>query len=254
LTGASSGIGHRLALELAERGAWLVLAARNTAKLEQVRSECRAGGGRAFSVSTDVAQEAQCEALIKRTVGEYGRIDTLVNNAGIGLGGRFEELHDLTPAKDVMQVNFFGSLYCSYYALPYLKETKGRLVAISSLAGRFPAPNAAAYAASKHAMAGFFDSLRVELAGTGVSVTTIYPGWVATGISSRAMDVEGKPIGEISAHEKNAMTPEACARLIVKGIAERRREIVMTAQGKLGLWLRRLAPGLVDRVSRRLMS
>jgi short-subunit dehydrogenase len=253
LTGASSGIGHRLALQLVERGAWLALAARNAAKLEEVCFQCRQRGGRAIGIPTDVADETQCRSLIERTVAEYGRIDTVINNAGIGLGARFEELRDLAPVERVMQVNFFGSIYCSYYALPYLKETKGRLVGICSLAGRFPAPRAAAYAASKHAMAGFFDSLRVELADTGVSVTMIYPGWVATGISSRAMNADGKPIGEISVHEEGATTPDSCARLIVRGIVGRRREIVMTPQGKLGLWLRLLAPKVVDEISRRTM-
>ena len=164
LTGASSGIGRELALQFAQGGAWLALAARGLAKLEEVAEQCRQHGGRVLTVPTDVTQESQCRNLVTRTVREFGRIDTLINNAGIGLHARFDEIRDLSLLERVIQVNFYGSMYCTHHALPYLKRTQGRLVAVSSLCGRFPTPMAAIYGASKHAMAGFFDSLRVELA------------------------------------------------------------------------------------------
>ena len=251
ITGASSGIGQHLALRLAEQGAWLALAARNAEQLEEVSKQCHQRGGKAVVIPTDVAEQSQCQNLIERTVAKYGRVDTLINNAGFGLASRFDALHDLTLFEKVIQVNFFGSVYCTHYALPYLKETRGRLVGISSLRGKFPSATADGYGASKHAMAEFFESLRIELAGSGVSVTIIYPGWVSTGISSRAMRADGRPTGEISIHEKGAMPVETCTRLIVEAVAKRKREVVMTLQGKLGLWLKLIAPEITDQILRK---
>ncbi|MFC2054798.1 SDR family oxidoreductase [Chloroflexota bacterium] len=251
ITGASFGIGRQLALLLAEQGAWLALGARNTLKLKEVTEQCHQRGGKVVVISTDVAEQSQCQNLIEATVAKYGRIDTLINNAGFGLASRFDEFHDLTLFEKVIQVNFFGSVYCTHYALPYLKETRGRLVGVSSLRGKLPSATADGYGASKHAMAGFFDSLRNELADSGVSVTMIYPGWVCTGISSRALRADGKPTGKISVHENGAMPVDDCARQIVQAVAMRKREVVMTLQGKLGLWIRLIAPGAVDRATQK---
>jgi short-subunit dehydrogenase len=251
ITGASFGIGQQLALQLAGYGAWLVLAARNVEKLEDVSKQCDQQGGRVIVLPTDVADPTQCQNLIKRTVGEYGRIDTVINNAGIGMASRFDELQDLALFEKVFRVNFFGSVYCTHYALPYLKKTRGRVVGISSLKGKYPSATADAYSPSKHAMAGFFDSLRIELANCGVSVTMIYPGWVSTGISSRALWADGTLTGILSKHEKNAMPVDVCARMILDAVAKRKREVVMTFLGKLGLWLRPIAPKFVDEVARK---
>ncbi len=178
ITGASSGIGREVALQLAAQGAKLSLAARDIERLEQVAAECRQRGAQALAVKTDVSIEAECRALIDRTVSEYGRIDTLINNAGISTWSPFDQLQDLGVLDQLMRVNYLGAAYCTFYALPYLKKSRGRLVAVSSLAGRNGIPARSAYAASKHAMTGFFDSLRIELADTGVSVTVIYPSFV----------------------------------------------------------------------------
>jgi short-subunit dehydrogenase len=150
-----------------------------------------------------------------------------------------------------MRVNFFGSVYCTHFALPYLKTTQGRLVGVSSLRGKFPSATADGYGASKHAMAGFFDSLRIEVADSGVSVTMIYPGWVSTGIGRRALKADGEPTGKISDHEKGAMNVETCARIIIQATEKRKREVVMTLQGKIGLWMRLIAPGFVEQVARK---
>jgi short-subunit dehydrogenase len=251
ITGASSGIGQQLALQLADYGTWLALAARNAEKLEEVSKQCSQRGGRVIVIPTDVADQSQCQNLIERTVAEYGRIDTLINNAGIGLASRFDELQDLAVFEKIIRVNFFGSVYCTHYALPYLKKTRGRLVGVSSLRGKFPSATADGYGASKHAMAGFFDSLRIEIANSGVTVTMIYPGWVSTGISSRALRADGNLTGEISVHEKDAMPVDTCARIIVQAVAKRKREVVMTFKGKFGLWLRLIAPGVVDQITRK---
>lgn len=254
ITGASSGIGEHLALRLAEQGAWLALAARNSGQLEEVSRQCRQIGGKAVAIPTDVAEQSQCKNLIERTAAEYGRIDTLINNAGITLASRFTKLRDLSLFEKVMQVNFFGSVYCTHYAIPHLKETRGRLAAISSLRGKLPSARADGYGASKHAMAEFFESLRMELSSSGVSVTIIYPGWVSTGISSRSFTADGRQTGKISKFEQGAMPVETCTRLIINAVAKRKREVVMTFQGKLGLWLRLIAPKIVETLIRKNMG
>ena len=250
ITGASTGIGRELALQLADQGAWLTLAARDAERLESVAAECRKRGSRALVVPTDVSEQVQCENLINRTVTEYGRIDTLVNNAGITMWARFEDLQDLKPLEQIMRVNYFGSVYCTHYALPYLKRTKGRIVGVSSLAGKTGVPTRSGYSASKHAMAGFFDALRIEVAEQGISVTMIYPGFVTSEIRGRAYGPDGKPLGKSPVRESEVMSVETCARIIVRAMAKRKREEVMTLRGKLGMWVKLIAPGLVDRVAR----
>ncbi|MBU0769670.1 MAG: SDR family oxidoreductase [Proteobacteria bacterium] len=251
ITGASSGIGRELALMLAEQGAWLALAARNAEKLEEVAAQCRQRGAKAVVVPTDVTEQSQCRNLIERTVTEYSRIDVLINNAGISMWARFDEIPDLSLIEQIMRVNYFGSVYCTHYALPFLKETQGRIVGISSLTGKTGVPTRSGYAASKHAMAGFFDTLRIELADYGVSVTMIYPGFVATEVRQRSFAKDGKPLGISPVREDEIMTVDTCARLIVQAAAQRKRELVMTLRGKLGMWLKLIAPGLVDRIARK---
>ncbi|MGQ9840093.1 MAG: SDR family oxidoreductase [Anaerolineae bacterium] len=249
LTGASSGIGRALALELAGQGAWLALAARNVERLEAVAAECRARGGRAIVVPTDVAVEAQCRSLIQRTVAEFERLDTLINNAGISMWARFEELQTLAPLEEIMRVNYLGAAYCTFYALPHLKQNRGRIVAVSSLAGKGGVPTRSGYAASKHALVGFFDSLRIELAGTGVTVTIVYPDFVTSEIRERAYGADGKPLGVSPVRESEVMSAKTCAALIARAAAERRRELIMGTRGKIGLWLKLIAPAVVDRIA-----
>jgi short-subunit dehydrogenase len=248
ITGASSGIGRQLALSLAEEGAWLSLAARNAENLEEVSEQCKQLGGKVIVIQTDVTEKSQCQNLIERTVEKYGRIDMLINNAGFAVASRFDEFKDLAVFEKIIQVNFFGSVYCTHYALPYLKKSAGRLVAVSSLRGKLPSATADGYGASKHALSEFFSSLRNELTDSGVSVTIVYPGWVCTGITSRALKADGTPTGEVSNHEKGAMSARACAKIILKAIANQKRDVIMTFEGKLGLWLRLIAPRMVDQI------
>jgi len=249
ITGASRGIGRELAHQLAREGACLVLAARDVQSLEIVKTECEERGGRGIVMPTDVRLQDQCETLIRRTTEEFGRIDALVNNAGITMWARFDQVNDLTWFEQIMRTNYFGSLYCTHYALPYLKQTKGLIVGISSLTGKTGVPTRSAYAASKHAIAGFFDSLRIELAGSGVSVTMIYPGFVASEVRQRALGPDGKPLGTSPVRESEVMPVETCARLIVRAMSRRQREMVMTLRGKVGQWLKLIVPGLVDRIA-----
>ncbi|MBB4638891.1 SDR family oxidoreductase [Longimicrobium terrae] len=251
ITGASDGIGAEMALQLATQGARIVLAARDEAKLQAVAARCRQLGGQTLVVPTDVAVQAQCETLMERAVAEFGRIDTLVNNAGISMWARFDELTTLEPFERMMRVNYMGSVYCTWYALPHLKKSRGRIVGVSSLTGRAGVPTRSGYAATKHAMAGFFDSLRIELADEGVTVTMVYPGFVSTAIRERAMGPDGTALESSPVHEARVMTPEECARIIIAAMAGRRREVVMTARAKVGQWIKLIAPGVVDRIARR---
>ena len=251
ITGSSRGIGRELAHQLAVRGAWLGLAARDEARLKSVQAECEGLGGKAVVLPTDVTRQEQCEALIHGCVETYGRIDALVNNAGVTMWARFDEVTTLGPFETIMRTNYFGGVYCTWYALPYLKKTRGMIVGISSLTGKNGVPTRSAYAASKHAMAGFFDTLRIELAGTGVSVTMVYPGFVKSEVRARAFGPDGKPLGQSPVQEGQVMPVETCARIIVKAMERRKREEVMTLRGKVGQWLKLVAPGLVDRIALR---
>jgi short-subunit dehydrogenase len=249
ITGASSGIGRELAHQLAAQGAWLSLAARNVKRLEEAKAECEARGGKAIAVQTDVTISNQCADLIRRTVEEYGRVDALVNNAGITMWAKFDEVDDLSIFEQIMRVNYLGSMYCTHFALPHLKQSRGQIVGISSLTGKTGVPTRSGYAASKHAMVGFFDSLRIEVAPFGVSITMIYPGFVASEVRARAFGPDGKPLETSPVREGEVMTVEMCARLIVRAMERRQRELVMTLRGKVGQWLKLIAPALVDRIA-----
>ncbi len=249
ITGASSGIGRELAHQLASQGAWLTLAARTVDRLEAAQKECLELGGKAVVIRTDVSDPRQCEACIHQTVDHFGRLDVLVNNAGITMWAEFKQVQDLKPFEQIMQINYMGGVYCTHYALPYLKQTHGLIVGISSLAGKTGVPTRSAYSASKHAMAGFFDSLRIELAPSRVAVTMIYPGFVRSEVRQRALGPDGKPLGTSPVREGEVMSVETCARLIIGAMTRRQREMVMTLRGQLGLWLKLIVPGLVDRIA-----
>jgi len=251
ITGASKGIGAELAEQLAARGTMLALAARNLDELEAVAAKCRAKGAKVIAVKADVGVESDCKAMIDATITAFGRIDTLVNNAGATMWARFEDVTDMSILQRIMQVNYMGAVYCTHHALPHLKATKGSLVGISSLAGRTGVPTRTGYAASKHAMTGFFDSLRIELDGSGVTVTMIYPGFVSTGIRENASGPDGKPIAVSPVKEGEVMGVEECTRIIVEAMETRKREVIMTARGKIGLWLKLVAPGVIDRIAKR---
>jgi short-subunit dehydrogenase len=252
ITGASDGIGAELARQWAARdGATLalVLAARSVDKLEQVAAECRRHGSSLLVQRCDVTQPDDCRALVDAAVSAFGRLDTLVNNAGMSAHARFDEVRDLGWYEQLMRVNLWGAVWCTQAALPHLKASRGRLVAVSSLAGLVGVPGRTAYSATKFAMTGFFEALRTELLDAGVSVTLAYPGVVATQIRHRGFDAQGRPAGRSGLDERHAMPVDTCARLILDGTLARRREIVMSAKGTLGRWLKLVAPSLVDRMA-----
>jgi NAD(P)-dependent dehydrogenase (short-subunit alcohol dehydrogenase family) len=252
ITGASDGIGAEIARQLARAHGTslaLVLAARDLERLQAVAAECERSGAQALALRTDVADQGQCRALVAQAVARFGRIDVLFNNAGRSAHALFEDVPDLAWYEELMRVNLWGSVWCTQAALPWLKASQGRIVAVSSLAGLVGVPGRTAYSASKFAMTGFFEALRAELKGAGVSVTIAYPGVVDTRIRYRGFDAHGPEAGRSGLREDGAMPVDVCARLIIDGMRRRRREVVMTAKGKFARLLKLVAPGLVERVA-----
>lgn len=254
LTGASVGIGRELALQLAAAGARLVLAARDAVKLEEVAALCRARGAEALVAPADVADPAACGALVARAVEACGRLDVLLLNAGQDMGARLDELTDPAVLERLMRVNYLGPAWLTWHALPHLKSSRGRIVVVSSLAGLTGVPTRTGYAAAKHALHGFFDSLRCELAGSGVAVTIVCPDFVVSEIHRRAFGPDGRPVGSSPIQESKVMTAAACAAAILRAARRRQRLVLLSARGKLGRYVRVVAPGLIDRLAVRAVA
>lgn len=251
VTGASQGIGKALCLALAAQKPRLVVAARDKSALETVAAECQARGAKTAVVPVDVADEASCQRLIEGAIDAFGGIDVLVNNAGIGQIARFDETTDLSVYERIMRVNYLGCVYPTYHALPHLKRSRGQIVAVASLAGLTGVPTRTAYAASKHAVFGFFDSLRIELRGTGVDVTLIAPYYVQSEIHRRAVGNDGKQLGDSPMQEEKLMTADECAAAILRAMEKRQRQLTMTLKGKLGRFVKLVAPGIIDSIAAR---
>jgi len=249
ITGASEGIGRALSLKFAEQKAKIVIAARNEKRLNELKSKIESLGANALVVPTDVTEKNACKNLIESGVKEYEQIDILVNNAGMTMWTPFEDVKDLSIFKQIIDLNYLGCVYCTYYALPYLKKSKGQIVGVSSVAGLNGVPSRTAYSASKHAMFGFFDSLRIELKDTGVSVTMIAPDFVLSEIHKRAFDGFGKPLGASPLQESKIMTAEKCAHLIMEAIEKRDRLLITSLRGKLGRWMKLISPSIVDNIA-----
>jgi len=251
VTGASVGIGRALCRLLAPQRPRLVLASRDEAKLEETAAECRALGAETLVAPTDVGVEAQCRALVERAVGQFGGLDVLVNNAGLSMWARFDELTDLSIYERIMRINYLGCVWLTHAALPHLKRSRGQVVVIGSLLGITGAPTRTGYSASKHALMGFYDSLRIELMGTGVGITMVLPDFVVSEIHKRSEGADGKPLGDTPMQESKIMTTEACAEMILRGMRKRQRLVVGSLRGKLGRFVRIFAPGVIDRVALR---
>jgi len=246
ITGASSGIGKACAIEMASRGANLVLAARQYVTLCELTAQLEKEYQiKAVAVQADVSKEEDCQFLIKQAILTFSRIDVLINNAGLSMRALFADL-DLSVLKNLMDVNFWGTVYCSKFALPEIMKTKGTIVGVSSIAGYRGLPGRTGYSASKFAMNGFMEALRTELLKTGVNVLVACPGFTSSNIRFAALAEDGKAHGETSMEEGKMMSPEAVAKIIVDGIVTRKRTLVMTGQGKLTVWLNKLLPGLAD--------
>jgi len=251
ITGASAGIGQALAYALAPQSPKLVLAARVCHRLKEVAKHCQKLGASTFVVPTDVSNPQACSDLIQATISKFSKIDVLVNNAGMSMWSTVEDVQDVYQFKQLMEVNCLGSIYCTKFALPFLKKTQGRIVAISSVASLTGVPSHAVYSASKHAMNGFFESLRIELAGTGVSATIIAPDFVQSEIHARSLGADGKPLGLFLADHGSFLSAKACADIIVKAMAGRKRLVVTSLRGKLGRWVKLCFPRVIDWMAKR---
>ncbi len=251
ITGASAGIGKALAYALAPQSPKLVLVARVQARLRSVADACERLGASTLVVPTDVADPQACAEMIQATISKFSKIDVLVNNAGMSMWSTVEDIQDVSQFQRIMDVNFMGSVYCTKFALPFLKQTQGRIVAISSVASLTGVPSHAAYCASKHAMNGFFESLRIELAETGVSVTIVAPDFVQSEIHARSLGADGKPLDRYLQDHGSFLSAEICADIIVEAMARRKRLVVTSVRGKLGRWVKLLSPQLIDWLAKR---
>ena len=254
ITGASSGIGLAAAKEFAAQGSFLALAARNKEKLDSIVAQLDAEYGKTddgkekfIAVATDVTKEEDCRNLVEKCASHFGKIDILVNNAGISMRAMFRDL-DLSVIKSLMDVNFWGTVFCTKYALPWLLKSKGSVVGVISIAGFKGLPARTGYSASKFAIYGFLDTLRVEHLHDGLHVMIFAPGFTSSNIRNVALVADGTRQGETPRDEEKMMSAEAVAKRLAKGIKKRKSQIILTPIGKLTVFLNKFFPRLVDRL------
>jgi short-subunit dehydrogenase len=247
VTGASSGIGKALALEGLQRGMKVVMAARNLEALNETAALSGFSNEHYLVVQADVAKKEDCKKIIDLSVEKFGGIDVLINNAGVSMRALFDEV-DFDVLEKLMQVNFWGTVYCSKYALPYLLASKGSLVGISSIAGHKGLPARTGYSASKFAMHGFLETVRIENLKKGLHVLIASPGFTASNIRKTALSKDGSPQGESPRAEDKMMSAERTAWHVLNAIEKRKRMLVLTPQGKLTVFLNKLFPALVDKL------
>lgn len=246
ITGASSGIGKSCAEQFAKKGANLVLGARQYVTLCELAQDLESRYGiRAIAVQCDVSVESDCKVLIDQANNSFQRIDVLVNNAGISMRALFKDL-DLLVLRNLMDVNFWGAVYCTKFALPELLKNQGSVVGVSSIAGYRGLPGRTGYSASKFALNGFLESLRVENLKTGLHVMIASPGFTASNIRNVALAKDGTSQGETSMDEAKMMSSDQVAEIIVRGVELRKRTLIMTTQGKLTVFLNKILPAWLD--------
>jgi len=247
ITGASSGIGKALAYKFGSKGAKIVLAARNMASLQAIETDLQKLGIQALAVQTDVAVENDCRILIEKTLDKFGRIDILINNAGISMRALFIDLQ-LDVMRRLMDVNYWGTVYCTKFAMPHLLKTSGSLVGVISIGGYIGMPGRSGYAASKFAIRGFLDTVRVENRKTGLHVLVAAPGFTTSNIRRAALLADGSVQGETPRNENHMMSAEAVAAHIYKAVAMRKRQLILTFfEGKLTVFLGKFIPKVLDK-------
>lgn len=259
VTGASSGIGLASAQKFASLGAKVVLAARSLDKLEKIASDLNQRFAAhnsqliAHCIKTDVTKEEDCKNLIDQTVRHFGKIDVLVNNAGISMRAVFKDL-DLTVMKSLMDTNFWGTVYCTKYALPYLLKSKGSVVGVISTAGYVGLPARTGYSASKFAVRGFLETLRIEHLYDGLHVMIFAPGFTTSNIRNVALTADGSPQGETPRNEERMMSAERVARIMARGVMKKKTHMVLTPLGKATLIANRRLPRMADRMEYKMMA
>ena len=244
VTGASSGIGLASARLFSSLGAKVVMAARS---IEKMLAETE-GKDNVLCVKTDVSVEEDCRRLVEKTVERFGRIDILVNNAGLSMRAMFKDL-DLGVIRRLTDVNFWGTVYCTKYALPYLLDSKGQVAGVISIAGYSALPARSGYSSSKFAIRGFLDTLRIEHLKDGLNVLVFAPGYTSSNVRNAALVADGSAQGNTPLEEGKLMSAEKCAEYLAKALRRRRSEMILTPLGRLTVWVHRRFPRLVDRLT-----
>ena len=247
VTGASSGIGLACARLFGSLGANVVMAARSFDRLCEL-SRSVAPADRVLAVKCDVTSESECRSMVETAVNRFGRIDILVNNAGISMRAMFKDL-DLSVLHRLMDVNFWGTVNCTKAALPWLLQSKGQVVGVVSVAGYSALPARTGYSASKYAVRGFLDTLRIEHLKDGLGVLVFAPGYTSSNVRNAALTADGTPQGATPLDEDKLMSAEACAAHMAKALARRRSQVILTPLGKATVWAHRLFPRLTDRLT-----
>lgn len=245
ITGGSSGIGKALAEEFGLHGDTIIITGRNALKLNETTDELRNKGIEIEGICCDSASEEDTRKMINQVVNQYGRIDNLINNAGISMRSMFESV-ELSVLKQVMDINFWGTVYATYYALPEIKKQQGSIIGISSIAGYRGLPVRTGYSASKFAMNGFLEALRTELLHSGVHVLTACPGFTASNIRNASLGSDGKQTGETMREEEKMMSAEEVAKAIYQAYQKKKKNLILTGQGKLTIFLNKWMNGLTD--------
>jgi len=253
ITGASSGIGEACAYEFAKHGATVVLASRNAAKLQEIEARITEQNQSAWVQPCDVSLPSDCELLIENTVAKFGKIDVLINNAGISMRALFKDA-DMLVLEKLMNTNFWGTVYCTKYALPYLIQQKGSVIAVNSWAGFTGLPGRTGYTASKFAMLGFMESLRVENLKTGLHVGSIFPGYTQSNIRNTALNAAAKAQEESPLDESKLMPSKKVAEYVVKMVLKRRKYHVITLTGKWMYWINKIFPTFIDKMVYKVVS
>jgi len=228
ITGASSGIGRATAIEMARLGARVVAASRNSAALLELAKEIGSSGGQALAVATDVTDPAQCQKAVESAVQKFGRLDVLICSAGISMRSDFEH-SNLEAMERVVRVNFLGTVYATFFAIPHIKKSRGSLVAISSLTGLRGVPSYGIYGATKFAVQGLYESLRIELGRSGVHVGTVSPGFVDTPLRDRVLGADGAVMKEPPDPPFRVWPVEKCVKRIIRLVVRRRRQALLPA-------------------------
>lgn len=251
ITGASSGIGRAMAVEMAKNGAHVLVSARRFDRLNETAAHCRQYGGKVDVLSFDLADTGGLGGVAAEAESRFGPVDVLLNIGGVGQRGLALET-DLSVARKIMDVDFWGAVELTRAVVPgMIGRGGGQIVALSGVLGKFGAPRRSFYSASKHAMHGWFESLREELLGSGVEITLIVPGWVRTEISEQALEADGRRHGDLDAGQANGISPEECARRAMPAIIQGRPEQLVGGIECGGVYLNRLWPALFKRILRR---
>lgn len=248
ITGGSDGIGKALINALLTEGAKIATCGRNADKLNELKNQHATS--LLHTIIADVSKEKDCKNFIQSTINAFGNIDILINNAGISMRALVAET-DISTLKKVMDINFWGTVYCTKFALPSIIKKRGVIVGISSIAGYRGLPGRSGYSASKHAMNGWLEALRTEVINDGVHVMWVAPGFTTSNIRNVALDKEARPQGESPLNEKKLMSAEECAQHIIKAIEKRKRTLVLTFTGKQTVFMNKFFPAWLDKMVRK---